>query len=97
VIAMADINADSHTDILAIDKEKKIVIIHIFDPTSNNFTKKVYFKPEEECNQINDITVGRSNDTLRLFITCTDSAGKSILVMYDRNLNNELDGKPSLI
>ena len=37
-----------------------------------------------------NVAVGRSDKTLRLFVTCTTTSGKTILKMFDRNMNNEL-------
>lgn len=39
---------------------------------------------------ITNVAVGRSDKTVRLFVTCKDAAGKTILKMFDRNLNGEL-------
>ena len=36
------------------------------------------------------MAVGRSAKTLRLFVTCYDAQHKTIMRMYDRNLNEEL-------
>ena len=38
IIQFADINADMFTDIITVDAERKIIIIHIFDASSGNFT-----------------------------------------------------------
>lgn len=37
------------------------------------------------------MAVGRSDKTLRLFVTCQDANKKTLLKMYDRNMNGELD------
>jgi len=66
------------------------VIIHVFDPSSSNFTQKVAFQPIEDCTKITNIAVGRSAQTFRLFVTCKDKINKTILRMFDRNLNGEL-------
>ena len=65
----ADINADMFTDIITVDDRRKNVIIHIFDPIASNYTQKVSFKPND-CNIITNVAIGRSIDTLRLFVTC---------------------------
>ena len=44
-----------------------------------------------ECQKITNVAVGRSAKTMRLFISCIDSAGKTLIKMYDRNLNGELE------
>jgi len=36
------------------------------------------------------VAVGRSISTLRLFVTCVDSNKKTILKLYDRNMNDEI-------
>ena len=77
------------TDIIATDKSRKKIIIHIFDSTSSNYTQKVQFKPNE-CETITAVAVGRSAKTLRLFVTCYDGTHKTIMRMYDRNMNDEL-------
>jgi hypothetical protein len=43
-----------------------------------------------DCRTIQNVAVGRSDRTLRLFITCEDLARKTIVKMYDRNMNGEL-------
>jgi len=43
-----------------------------------------------DCRTIQNVAVGRSDRTLRLFITCEDLAKKTIVKMYDRNMNDEL-------
>lgn len=89
IMQFADVNADMFTDIIAVDKSRKYVIIHFFDPITSNYTQKVFFKPTD-CNVITNIADGRSAQTYRLFITCQDIAKKTILRMYDRNMNGEL-------
>ena len=89
IMQFADVNADMFTDIIAVDKSRKYVIIHFFDPITSNYTQKVFFKPTD-CNVITNVADGRSAQTYRLFITCQDIAKKTILRMYDRNMNGEL-------
>jgi hypothetical protein len=38
LMQFADINSDMFTDIIAVDAERKTVIIHIFDPMTSNYT-----------------------------------------------------------
>ena len=89
IMQFADVNADMFTDIISVDKSRKYVIIHFFDPITSNYTQKVFFKPTD-CNVITNVADGRSAQTYRLFITCQDMAKKTILRMYDRNMNGEL-------
>ena len=97
IMQFADINADMFTDIIAIDKDKRKVIIHIFDPSSSNYTQKVTFTPIEDCNEITNIGVGRSAQTFRLFITCKDKINKTIMKVFDRNLNGELQEEKDMM
>ena len=89
LMQFADINSDMFTDIITVDKDRQTIIIHIFDSFNNKFQQKVSFKPYG-CNKITNVAVGRSDKTLRLFVTCFDANKKTILKMYDRNMNNEL-------
>ena len=77
------------TDIITVDKSGKIIIIHIFDSMSSNYSQKVTFKPHD-CDLITNVAVGRGLNTLRLFVTCRDVAHKTIVKVYDRNMNDEL-------
>ena len=63
--------------------------MHIFDSLTNNYTQKISFKPDE-CIAIVNVAVGRSDKSIRLFVTCQDIAKKTILKMFDRNMNGEL-------
>lgn len=89
----ADINADMFTDIITVDRSRQRLIIHIFDATTSNYTQKTSFAVHD-CRTIQNVAVGRSDRTLRLFITCEDLAKKTIVKMYDRNMNGELSQAP---
>ena len=89
IMQFVDVNADMFTDIIEVNIFRKYVIIHIFDPITSNYTQKVFFKPTD-CNLITNIADDRSAQTYRLFITCQDISKKTILRMYDRNMNGEL-------
>lgn len=93
LMQFADINADMFTDIITVDKSRQRLIIHIFDATTSNYTQKTIF-PVHDCRTIQNVAVGRSDRTLRLFITCEDLAKKTIVKMYDRNMNGELSQAP---
>lgn len=56
-------------DLITLDKTMKTVIIHIFDNQANNYAQKISFQPTG-CTKINNVQVGRSDKTLRLFVTC---------------------------
>lgn len=86
---LTDIDADMFTDIISLDKTRKKIMIHLFDSANSNYYQKIEFKPNE-CETITNVAVGRSAKTLRLFVTCYDAAHKTIMRMYDRNLNEEL-------
>ena len=77
------------TDIIALNKARNAIIIHLFDPVSSNYSQKISFKPSD-CEKITNVAVGRGADTLRLFVTCVEAFGKTVLQMYDRNLNGEI-------
>ena len=66
-----------------------MLIVHIFDPFTSNYTQKMSFKPTE-CQTITNVAVGRSTSTLRLFVTCLDTNRKTALRLYDRNMNGEI-------
>ena len=85
----ADINADMFSDIITVDSTRKTLIVHIFDPLTSNYTQKVSFKPTD-CQTITNVALGRSISTLRLFVTCVDINKKTILKLYDRNMNDEI-------
>ena len=92
----ADMNGDLHTDILAVDRARKNVIIHIYDPEFKNYTQKFFFKPSEGCEKITNLAVGSAMQSLRLFVTCIDQGKRTILTMYDRNLNNEYERRKQI-
>jgi hypothetical protein len=68
-MAFADMNIDKYTDIITTNDARTTFTVHIFDPQRNMFLYQKTFRPTD-CNKINNIAVGRSVDTLRLFITC---------------------------
>jgi len=43
IMLFADINADMFSDIITVDSSRKIIIVHIFDPITSNYTQKVSF------------------------------------------------------
>ena len=77
------------TDIITVDKSGKHIVIHIFDSMSSNYSQKVSFQPSD-CNAITNVVVGRSANTLRLFVMCFTTSNKNVIKMYDRNMNDEL-------
>jgi hypothetical protein len=85
----ADINADMFSDIITVDETRKSLYVHIFDPLTSNYTQKVKFTPTN-CQTITNVAVGRSVSTLRLFVTCVDLSKKTVLKLYDRNMNDEI-------
>lgn len=78
------------TDIIALNKARNKIIFHLFDPIMSNYSQTTTLRPAE-CEKITNVAVGRSADTMRLFITCLDGGQKTIIKMYDRNLNGELE------
>ena len=88
-MGIADINSDMYGDIITIDKSRKNIIFHIFDPVTSNFTQKFTLTPND-CTLVKNVDVGRSEKSLRIFVTCQDVAKKTIMRIYDRDLNNEL-------
>ena len=43
IVQFSDITSDMFTDIITVDKSGKIIIIHIFDSMSSNYSQKVSF------------------------------------------------------
>ena len=78
------------TDIIALNKARNKIIFHLFDPVLSNYSQKTTLKPAD-CEKITNVAVGRSSETMRLFITCLDASSKTLIKMYDRNLNGELE------
>ena len=89
LMGVADVNSDMYGDIITLDKTRKNIVIHIFDPISSNFTQKISLTPSD-CTLVKNVNVGRSDKSLRLFVTCLDVAKKTIMRIYDRNMNGEL-------
>ena len=91
LMQFSDINSDMFTDIIAVDGERQTIIMHVFDAATNNYTQKVSFRPNQ-CSKILNVIVGRSDKTLRLYVTCLSVSHpqKTILKMFDRNMNNEM-------
>lgn len=77
------------TDIITVDKSGRHVIIHVFDSMTSSYAEKISFQPKD-CNFITNVAVGRGPKTLRLFVTCLDMDKKTIVKLYDRNMNDEL-------
>jgi hypothetical protein len=88
-VQFSDITSDMFTDIITVDKSGKIIIIHIFDSMSSNYSQKVSFQPDG-CKIISNVAVGRGINTLRLFVTCMTTDNKNVIKVYDRNMNDEL-------
>ena len=89
IVQFSDITSDMFTDIITVDKTGKIIIIHVFDSMSSNYSQKVSFAPDG-CETISNVAVGRGSNTLRLFVTCMTTDHKNVIKIYDRNLNDEL-------
>lgn len=69
LMTFADINNDKYTDIITVNVDRSAFTVHIFDTVKNMFMYTKTFRPTD-CGTINNIAVGRSQERLRLFITC---------------------------
>jgi hypothetical protein len=59
LMGVADINSDMYGDIITLDKSRKNILFHIFDPVSSNFTQKFTLTPED-CINVKNVAIGRS-------------------------------------
>ncbi len=88
-MAFADLNNDKYTDIVTVNDQKTSYTIHLFDPIKKMFLYQKTFKPNG-CDKILNIVVGRSVDKVRLFLTCSQSNGQSVIKIIDKIKNIDI-------
>jgi len=69
LMAFADLNSDKYTDIITVSDDKTSFSIHIFNKDINMFKAEETYSPAG-CLKITNVVVGRSQELLRLFVTC---------------------------
>ena len=90
----ADMNSDKYTDMVNVLGGTNTIQIHCYDSLAKIFSIWKEFKVEG-CVVIRNIAVGRSSQTMRLFVTC-DNGSNTILKLVDRvkvanSLNDEVE------
>ena len=78
----ADLNSDKYTDMVTV-RGGSGIFIHTYDYFTKMFTPWKDFNVDG-CHQILSISVGRSSQTMRVFVTCEGSSGGTIVKLVDR-------------
>ena len=78
----ADMNSDKYTDMVTVNGGNQ-VFIHVYDTLTKMFTPWKDFTVDG-CSEIRNIVVGRSSQTMRLFVTCSTSFGGTAIKIVDR-------------
>jgi len=83
LLTFADLNSDKYADMVTLTNDLSTLQIHIFDDLKQKFT---FWKEidVDGCQKIYNLVAGRSVSQLRLFITCTNGAGKTVIKVVDR-------------
>ena len=77
----ADMNSDKYTDMVTVNGGNQ-VFIHAYDRQVKMFKPWKDFVVDT-CQEIRSITVGRSSQLMRIFVTCSSSSG-TIVKLVDR-------------
>ena len=78
----ADMNSDKYTDLISVESGSNQVKIHIYDNLTKMFTLWHSFAVEG-CGIVRGITVGRSTQSMRLFVICSNGGG-TVVKLVDR-------------
>ena len=82
-MAFGDLNNDKYTDIITIGDSKTAFTVHMFEPLKKMFLYQKTFKMNDGC-KISNIAIGRSVDRIRLFVTCAQVTGATVVKIYDK-------------
>ena len=93
--AFADMNSDKYTDMISTHKDSNTIIIHTYASMTKMFTFWKTFQVEG-CGTIRGITVGRSTQSMRLYITC-DHSSSTIVKLVDRVSTSKLSATGMVI
>jgi hypothetical protein len=82
-MAYADLNSDMYTDIIALSEDSAQLNLFYYNPIRLRFYLGNELKPSD-CTKIINVAVGRSPTHLRIFLTCQQNSGNTIVRFYDR-------------
>lgn len=83
IMSYADLNSDTYTDIIALHEDGASLNLYYFSPDRMKFYLGSELKPSD-CSSIYNVVVGRSPSHLRVFVTCAQNGGGTIVRFYDR-------------
>ena len=84
----ADMNSDKYTDMVTVVENAESgnaneVHVHIYDHSRKLFSPSWKQFVVQGCTDIRNIVVGRSSNTMRLFVTCTHGSS-TVVKLVDR-------------
>lgn len=83
LMAYADLNSDMYTDIIALSEDSTALNLFYFNPNALRFYLGNEIKTSD-CQKIINVVVGRSPSHLRIFVTCKQNGGNTVVRFYDR-------------
>ena len=87
LMAFADLNADKYTDVVTVGSTGKTFEVYMFDTKTSKFMHTKTVTPSD-CQKIENIAVGRTQDLLRIFVTCKqEKTGNTIIRFFDRTFD----------
>jgi len=90
LMAFADLNADKYTDIITVNEQGTAFMLHIFNQRKARFDIESAPITPTNCDQITNIVVGRTQELLRLFITC-EFKDTTVIKFFDKTYDLEFD------
>ena len=85
----ADLNSDKYTDMVTVVSPGNQVQVHTYDDTVKMFVPWTTFSVDG-CLNIRNIVVGRSTQTMRLFVTCSTGSSTIIKIVERSTIKNAL-------
>lgn len=83
IMAYADLNSDTFTDIITLSEDARSLNMFYFSPDNLKFYLGNELKTND-CSKIINVAVGRSPSHLRVFVTCETTGGDTKVHFYDR-------------
>lgn len=77
-------NNDKYTDMITVSDSRSTFTAHFFEPTKKMFLFQKTVKPNNGCSKITNVVVGRSIDLIRVFVTCQNQNGGTMVKFFDK-------------
>jgi hypothetical protein len=95
IMAYADLNSDTFTDIITLSEDPASLNMYYFSPEHLKFYLGNELKTSD-CSKIINVAVGRSPSHLRVFVTCVTTGGDTKVHFYDRTDKGYDESKSSI-